>query len=73
MIHQDTANVRLIELHDYASRTLELVEDRAGELGARSVELHVFDHNHRAQALYENVGYNVKSITMAKAIRGKLG
>ncbi len=50
----------------YASRTLELVEHKAGELGARSVELHVFGHNHGAQALYEKMGYNVTSITMAK-------
>jgi RimJ/RimL family protein N-acetyltransferase len=52
----------------YASRTLELVEARAKELGAKSVELHVFGHNHGAQALYEKVGYNVTSITMAKPI-----
>jgi ribosomal protein S18 acetylase RimI-like enzyme len=52
----------------YASRTLELVETRAKELGAKSVELHVFGHNHGAQALYEKVGYNVTSITMAKPI-----
>jgi ribosomal protein S18 acetylase RimI-like enzyme len=53
----------------YASRTLELVEARAKELGAKSVELHVFGHNQGAQALYEKVGYNVTSITMAKPIR----
>jgi RimJ/RimL family protein N-acetyltransferase len=50
----------------YASRTLELVEQEAGALGARSVELHVFGHNHGAQALYEKMGYKVTSITMAK-------
>jgi ribosomal protein S18 acetylase RimI-like enzyme len=38
----------------YASRTLELVEAR--ELGAKSVELHVFGYNQGAQALYEKVG-----------------
>jgi RimJ/RimL family protein N-acetyltransferase len=52
----------------YASRTLELVEARAKELGAKSVELHVFGHNQGAQALYEKVGYGVTSITMAKPI-----
>ena len=52
----------------YASRTLELVEARAKELGAKSVELHVFGHNQGAQALYEKVGYSVTSITMAKQI-----
>ena len=52
----------------YASRTLELVEARAKELGAKSVELHVFGHNQGAQALYEKVGYRVTSITMAKQV-----
>jgi RimJ/RimL family protein N-acetyltransferase len=52
----------------YASRTLELVEDRARELGARSVELHVFGHNHGARALYEKMNYNETSITMAKQV-----
>ena len=52
----------------YASRTLELVEARAKELGAKSVELHVFGHNQGAQALYDKVGYSVTSITMAKQV-----
>ena len=57
----------------YASRTLELVEDRARELGARSVELHVFGHNHGARALYEKVGFDETSITMAKPIHPEQG
>ena len=52
----------------YASRTLELVEARAKELGAKSVELHVFGHNQGAQALYEKVGHSVTSIPMAKQV-----
>ena len=52
----------------YASRTLELVEDRAEQLGAKSVELHVFGHNHGARALYEKMAYNETSITMAKQV-----
>ena len=52
----------------YASRTLELVEDRAKELGAKRVELHVFGHNHMARTLYEKMGYNETSITMAKQV-----
>jgi RimJ/RimL family protein N-acetyltransferase len=52
----------------YASRTLELVEARAKELGAKSVELHVFGHNQGAQTLYEKVGYSLTSITMAKQV-----
>ncbi len=52
----------------YASRTLELVEERAKEVGAKSVELHVFGHNHGARALYEKMNYNETSITMAKQV-----
>ena len=52
----------------YASRTLELVEDSAKELGAKSVELHVFGHDHGARLLYEKIGYNETSITMAKQV-----
>ena len=57
----------------YASRTLELVEDRARELGARSIELHVFGHNHGARALYEKMDYNETSITMAKQVGAEDG
>ena len=56
----------------YASRTLDLVEHKAGELGARSVELHVFGHNHGARTLYDKMGYNVTSITMTKPIRPEI-
>jgi RimJ/RimL family protein N-acetyltransferase len=52
----------------YASRTLELVEDRARELGAKRVELHVFGHNHGARGLYEKMGYRETSIAMAKPV-----
>jgi RimJ/RimL family protein N-acetyltransferase len=53
----------------YASRTLELVEDRANELGAKRVELHVFGHNYEARTLYEKMGYSETSITTAKRVR----
>lgn len=53
----------------YARRTLELVEERAIELGARRVELHVFGHNHGARALYEKLGYGVISSIMGKPVR----
>jgi RimJ/RimL family protein N-acetyltransferase len=62
IIHED------FRRRGYASRTLQLVEDRARELGATSVELHVFGHNHGARALYEKEGYNETSITMIKPI-----
>jgi RimJ/RimL family protein N-acetyltransferase len=56
----------------YASRTLDLVEDRARELGAKSVELHVFGHNYGARTLYEKMGYNETSIIMAKPVHAEL-
>jgi RimJ/RimL family protein N-acetyltransferase len=52
----------------YASRILHLVEDRARELDAAKVELHVFGHNHGARALYEKLGYTPTSIVMAKPV-----
>jgi ribosomal protein S18 acetylase RimI-like enzyme len=55
----------------YASRTLEHVEDRAKELGAKSAKLHVFGHNHVARTLYEKMGYNETSITMAKPVHAE--
>ena len=57
----------------YASRTLDLVEERARDLGAKSVELHVFGHNHGARTLYEKLGYNITSITMAKPVHAEQG
>jgi ribosomal protein S18 acetylase RimI-like enzyme len=52
----------------YASRILELVEDKARELGAGKVEFHVFGHNLGARALYEKLGYTATSIVMAKPV-----
>jgi GNAT superfamily N-acetyltransferase len=55
----------------YASRTLEFVEDRARDLGAKSVALHVFGHNHGARSLYEKMGYKETSLTMAKLVHAE--
>jgi RimJ/RimL family protein N-acetyltransferase len=55
----------------YAFRTLQIVENRARELGAGSVELHVFGHNHGARVLYEKAGYKETSITMAKPLHAE--
>ncbi len=52
----------------YASRILELVEDKARELDAGKVEFHVFGHNYGARALYEELGYTATSIVMAKPV-----
>jgi RimJ/RimL family protein N-acetyltransferase len=57
----------------YAGRILKLVEDKARELGAGKVELHVFGHNHGARALYEKLGYTATSIVMAKPVNSEDG
>ena len=52
----------------YAEHILHLAEDRARELGASRIELHVFGHNEAARALYEKMGYTPTDITMAKPV-----
>jgi RimJ/RimL family protein N-acetyltransferase len=52
----------------YGSRTLRAVEERARELGANRVELHVFGHNRAARTLYEKAGYGTTSIVMSKPL-----
>jgi RimJ/RimL family protein N-acetyltransferase len=52
----------------YATRILAAVEDKARELGADRVELHVFGHNAAARRLYERSGYEPTSISMSKRI-----
>jgi RimJ/RimL family protein N-acetyltransferase len=44
------------------------IEEKARELGLQSIELHVFAHNAVAMALYEKIGYEVKSQNMTKAL-----
>ncbi len=46
--------------------TMAALEEKAKELGARSVGLHVFAHNRRALTLYEKSGYHATDITMKK-------
>jgi RimJ/RimL family protein N-acetyltransferase len=57
----------------YASSILNLVEDKARDLGAGKVELHVFGHNQGARALYEKQGYTPTSIIMAKPVNNQSG
>ena len=53
----------------YGSITLGLLlEEKARELGAGSVGLHVFGHNDAARALYEKTGYETTSILMSKRL-----
>ena len=63
-----------IEVHEefrrrgYGAQTLEAVEEKARELGADSVELHVFGHNESARALYAKLGYDTQSIVMSRRL-----
>ncbi len=57
----------------YGARILGLVEEKATELGAKSVGLHVFGHNDAARALYEKSGYETKSIVMSKQLADRRG
>lgn len=58
----------------HATQALRLVEEKASELGADSVELHVFGHNPAALALYEKLGYETTSIVMRRRLnRGWTG
>ena len=55
----------------YAGHILHLAEDRARELGADKIELHVFGHNHTARAIYEKMGYRPTAIIMSKPLTGE--
>ena len=63
-----------IQIHEpfrrkgHATQALRLVEKKASELGADSVELHVFGHNPAARALYEKVGYETTSVVMRRRL-----
>jgi ribosomal protein S18 acetylase RimI-like enzyme len=55
----------------YGRETLALVDERLKALGARSVSLNVFGHNHRARALYEKHGFRVTGIGMRKVFAAR--
>lgn len=63
-----------IEIHEpfrrkgHGTRALRAVEERAIELGAEKLELHVFGHNPGARALYERTGFTPTSIVMSKSL-----
>ncbi len=63
-----------IEVHEpfrrkgHGTQALRAVETRADELGAETVELHVFGHNPGARALYERSGFTPTSIVMSKRL-----
>jgi ribosomal protein S18 acetylase RimI-like enzyme len=52
----------------YGKQAMLLLEEKARELGLRSIGLHVFASNSVARGLYEKLGYEVSSLNMTKSI-----
>lgn len=52
----------------YGKSIMLLLEEKARELGLKSLALHVFGSNHVARKLYETVGYEITNINMSKTI-----
>lgn len=52
----------------YGRRALELLELHASSLGLRCIDLHVYAHNTRALALYQQQGYRTTGLKMRKAL-----
>jgi ribosomal protein S18 acetylase RimI-like enzyme len=50
----------------YGKQAMLAIEEKARELGLKSIALHVFSHNTVAKSLYEKIGYKVKSMNMSK-------
>jgi len=52
----------------YGKQAMLLIEEKARELGLKSMGLHVFAVNAVARNLYESVGYEVSSLNMIKKL-----
>ncbi|NWG08306.1 MAG: GNAT family N-acetyltransferase [Chloroflexi bacterium] len=52
----------------YGKKIMLLVEEKARELGLKSLGLHVFGYNMVARNLYESIGYEVSSLNMVKQL-----
>jgi ribosomal protein S18 acetylase RimI-like enzyme len=50
----------------YGRMLMQLIEEKARELGLKSIGLHVFGFNHVARKLYESLGYETTSVNMSK-------
>lgn len=64
-------NIRVFEEQrgkGYARAAMALLEDRARELGALAIALHVFGLNSTAQALYRAGGYGITGFNMIKRL-----
>jgi len=52
----------------YGRQLMLLIEEKARELGLKSIGLHVFAYNQVAKHLYESLGYEVSSLNMIKKL-----
>jgi ribosomal protein S18 acetylase RimI-like enzyme len=52
----------------YGKQAMLLIEEKARELGLKSIGLHVFASNQVARNLYECIGYQSTSINMTKPL-----
>jgi GNAT superfamily N-acetyltransferase len=52
----------------YAKQSLVALESWARQAGCEEVRLHVFGRNDAARRLYEQLGYGIASLTMAKPL-----
>ena len=52
----------------HAVRAFQALEQEAARLGLGGIALHVFGHNHEAQALYRKLGYVATNISMFKEV-----
>ena len=54
--------------HGYGSQALLAMEEKAREMGIRTIALHVFKHNRKARALYKKLGYAGEDTIMVKRL-----
>jgi len=52
----------------YGKQAMQLIEEKARELGLKSINLHVFASNKVARNLYESIGYQPVSLNMTKPL-----
>lgn len=50
----------------YGKQAMLLLEEKAREMGLKSIGLHVFGYNETARGLYDKLGYEVTSLNMSK-------
>ena len=52
----------------YGKSLMLLLEEKAREMGMKSLALHVFGFNHVARKLYESIGYEITNVMLSKAL-----